>query len=94
MVATPRYARERVPRGRHGLQVGAFPSKAEARKFLEEHSTEFARQPMYLLPAKVGSKSVWYRVRVGSFETAADAARFLKALPDELAKSSMVVRYN
>jgi cell division septation protein DedD len=84
--------RERMPRGKHGMQVGAFESKREARAFLEKHATDLAGMPMYVLPAK-GSRGVRYRVRVGAFEDREAAEKARIALPPDLAKGSMVVKY-
>jgi cell division protein FtsN len=85
--------RERPPRGRHGLQVGAFSDRQEAQRFLEAHAADFEGLPIYLPPAKVGSKGLWYRVRVGSFVDKEEAEKARRALPEDVAKGSMVVRY-
>jgi cell division septation protein DedD len=85
--------RERMPRGKHGLQVGAFANREEARAFLAEHAAELAGMPMFVLPAKASSRGVWVRVRVGSFDDKESAEKARLALPPDLAKGSMVVKY-
>jgi cell division septation protein DedD len=84
--------RERMPRGKHGMQVGAFESKREARAFLEKHAADLTGMPMYVLPAK-GSRGVRYRVRVGAFDDRDAAEKARTALPPDLAKGTMVVKY-
>jgi cell division protein FtsN len=84
--------RERVPFGKHGIQIGAYPTKREAKTFLRNHAASLEGLPVYLHPAR-GSKGTWYRVRVGSFEEKEEAERARARLPAELTKEAMVVKY-
>jgi hypothetical protein len=85
--------RDRPPSGKYGIQIGAFPDRTEANEFLEKWAASLEGLPVHVLPAKVGSKGVWHRVRVGSFADDEAAQVSLRAMPEDLAKGSLVVRY-
>ena len=81
----------RPPPGRFGLQVAAFPSRSEARRFLDEHG-DVLGDPLFLLERTIDGRA-WFRVRVGAFEGAQAARAARRALPEALGAGAMVVRY-
>lgn len=86
------YAR-RAPRGRYGLQVGAYPTLEEAEAFLREHLEALASAgPAHVIERRVRGET-WYRVRIGAHRREAEAEAARSALPDALGAGAMVVRY-
>lgn len=61
--------------------------------FIEANAEPLAGLPVHVISTKLRGRGTWYRVRVGRFPSkkAAESARL--ALPPDLTKSSMVVRY-
>jgi hypothetical protein len=69
--------------GAYGLQIGAYPSEAEAKAawqtFLHKHPMA-ASYDSEIRMADLGAKGTWYRLRLGSFGARSDAAAFCEKL--------------
>lgn len=80
------------PAGRFGVQIGAFASIADARRFVRRNAASIYGLPVFVVEAKIRGQT-WYRVRVGAEQTR-QQARVLKArLPTSLGAASMVTAY-
>lgn len=79
------------PRGRWGLQLGAFESLSEALAFLER--LKDPDLPQYVTAVDLDEKGTWYRVRVGAFRTKGSAIRLRSELRSLVPDEPLVVRY-
>ena len=80
------------PAGKFGVQVGAFASEADARRFVRKHAAAVYGLPVFVVEASIKGKT-WYRVRVGAEASRRKASSLRKRLPGALAANSMVTAY-
>lgn len=76
-----------------GVQLGSFPSRAEAEAFLSRNAAALSAQPNYIQAVRVRGKGQWFRVRHGRWETSRAASAQLKRLPKALAKAAILIEY-
>ncbi len=85
--------RTQAPRGRHGIQLGAFSSLAEAQTFVRTYEEALKRHTVYVLTISVPGKGVWHRVRLGAYRRRRSAERARRRLPPNLRDGSILVTY-
>lgn len=84
---------EALPSSGFGLQLGSFPTRAEAVAFLARNAALLSARPNYIQAVRVRGKGQWFRVRHGRWKDARAASAQLKRLPKALAKGSILVEY-
>lgn len=84
---------ETPPPSGFGLQLGAFPSRDEARAFLETHRDILAGAKVFLIPTEIPGRGTWYRVRIGVVKQRGDAEILRQKLPENLARAALVVSH-
>lgn len=72
--------REDVPSDGFGIQIGAYPDRAEAEAAASRLAEELLGLDVFLIPVDIPGKGTWYRVRVGRFATRQDAESKRKSL--------------
>jgi cell division septation protein DedD len=65
---------ETMSEGRFTLQLASMPNEAAANEMADGLKSNGL--PAYVARANLGSRGIWYRVRVGNFQTAEDAKSF------------------
>lgn len=81
------------PNSGFGVQLGSFPSRAEAEAFLSRNAAALSAQPNYIQAVRVRGKGQWFRVRHGRWEASRAASAQLKRLPKALAKGAILIEY-
>ncbi|HEY7914313.1 MAG TPA: SPOR domain-containing protein [Blastocatellia bacterium] len=76
--------------GRYSLQASASPSQTEADEFATR--LRQAGLPAFVVPADLGRRGIWYRVRIGGFENAQDALRFTGEAKERARASGLTLR--
>ena len=69
--------RTEPPTDGFGIQIGAYPERAEAEAAVARLAEELEGLEIYLIPVEIPGKGTWYRLRLGHFESrsAADLVR-------------------
>jgi len=75
--------------GEFTVQVGASQDRAEAQRM--ESKARAAGLKPYVVEADLGSKGIWYRVRVGAFEDKDSATRFRRDVEREIRGPAVVM---
>ena len=87
-------ATKRKPKkGFFGLQLGAFKTRIEAKRFVQQQGNTLRKLPVFLIDIKLKSRGTWTRVRVGEFASRKAAARLKSTLPAKLKRGSILVSY-
>lgn len=81
-----------VPKSGFGLQLGSFPSEAEALTFVKRQEAIFG-EPVYLVKHKLKNRGHWFRVRLGRFKSLKQARARLQKLPAPLKDNAILVEY-
>ena len=74
--AADRTRAKAVPKGRYGIQVGAYPETAKAEAQANALRAKYPTARVEVI--RIEGKGPWYRVLVGRFENRDDALRYLK----------------
>jgi cell division septation protein DedD len=85
--------KEAPAEGRYGVQLGAFPSSAEAEAFVLAHQEAIGTAPVFVIPTEIKERGTWYRVRIGALRSKELAEALRQRLPEELGRGAMVVSH-
>lgn len=85
--------RDDAPDDGFGLQLGAYPSREEAERFVQTHAEALGDRRVHVVASEVPNKGTWYRVRIGHFDSKRVARRARRGLTEELRSTSIVVSY-
>lgn len=85
--------RQAHPARGFGVQLGAYPSRADAHAFLMQHARALKGYTVYMMPVKLRGNEVWHRIRVGRFREKRHAEAFRVGLPEDLGDAALVVSY-
>lgn len=77
--------------GRWGVQVGAFPTRAEARA--RRRDLAWTDLPRYVVPVDLPGRGTWFRLRVGNFVDRDDAEAAARRIRRRSGRRPLVVRY-
>jgi cell division septation protein DedD len=82
-----------LPSAEFGVQLGAFPDVAEARRFVMRHARELMRTKIRIVPTQIPGRGTWHRVRIGAFISRTEADELRRRLSPDLKESAIVVSY-
>ena len=92
-LSTPPIHADLPPSGYLGWQLGAFPNRAEAEGFVAAWVESLRGWEIFIVPADIGERGRYYRVRAGKFGDRARALDGKAQLPAALAEDALLVVY-
>jgi septal ring-binding cell division protein DamX len=76
-----------------GIQLGAYPSLADAESYIADHAGALGGTKIHVIPIPIPGRGIWHRVRVGHYGSKTEAENARRRLPPDVRGSAIVVSY-